>query len=104
MFGSVPAKLRDIAADPKISKLFGKMAGDWRAEVEKTARAIEAGKKPKPVKSDAISFKALSRRKLGSKCAVLRMRALRQKDHRTPIDERAKLAPLRSRRAEIQRT
>ena len=56
---SAPALLRAIAADPKIAKLFGKMAADWRAEVEKTAKTIEAGKKPKPVKSDAISIKAL---------------------------------------------
>ncbi len=55
----VPARLREIAADPKISKLFGKLPGDWRAEVEKTAKAIEAGKKPKPVKADAISLKTL---------------------------------------------
>lgn len=56
---SAPARLRDIAADPKIAKLFGKMAADWRAEVEKTVKTIEAGKKPKLVKSDAISIKAL---------------------------------------------
>ncbi len=49
----------EIAADPKISKLFGRLAGDWRAEVEKTAKAIEAGKKLKPVKADAISLKTL---------------------------------------------
>lgn len=56
---SAPAQLRDIGADPKIAKLFGKMAADWRSEVERTAKTIEAGKKPRPVKSDAISIKAL---------------------------------------------
>lgn len=56
---SAPARLRDIAADAKLAKLFGKMAADWRSEVERTAKTIEAGKKPKPVKSDAISIKAL---------------------------------------------
>ncbi len=40
-------------------KTVRQIAGDWRAEVEKTAKAIEAGRKPKPVKSDAISLKTL---------------------------------------------
>ncbi len=40
----VPAWLREIAADPKISKLFGRLAGDWRAEVEKTAKASRPAK------------------------------------------------------------
>lgn len=54
-----PARLRDIAADAKIAKLFGKMAPDWRSEVEQTAKRIEAGKKPRPVKPDAMAIKTL---------------------------------------------